>query len=42
MTIIHANDPTPWFLSQLYEAREDVTGRITEASTNAQVLRAIR
>lgn len=42
MTIIHANDPTTQFLSQLYETREDVNCRITEASTNVQVLRAIR
>lgn len=42
MIIIHANDPTTQFLSQLYETREDVTCRITEASTNVQVLRAIR
>lgn len=42
MTIIHATDPTTQFLSQLYETREDVTCRITEASTNAQVLHAIR
>lgn len=42
MTIIHANDPTTQFLSKLYETREDMTCRITEASTNAQVLHAIR
>ena len=42
MTILHANDPTTQFLSLLYETRDDVTCRITETSTNAQVLRAIR
>ena len=42
MTIIHANDPTTQFLSLLYETRDDVTCRITEASTNAQVFQAIR
>ena len=42
MIVIHANDPTTRFLSQLYEKREDVTCRIAETSTNAQVLRAIR
>jgi len=42
MIVIHANDPTTQFLSQLYETREDVTCRITEASTNTQVLRAIQ
>ena len=42
MTIIHANDPTTQFLSLLYETRDDVTCRITESSTNAHVLRAIR
>lgn len=42
MIVIHANDPTTQFLSQLYETREDVTCRITEASTNTQVFRAIQ
>ena len=42
MTILHANDPTTQFLSQLYETRDDVTCSITETSINAQVLRAIR
>lgn len=42
MTIVHANDPTTRFLSQLYEQRGDVTAHITEASTKAAVQRAIR
>lgn len=42
MTIIHANDPTTKFLSQLYEAREDVSAHIDESSTNAHVRNAIR
>ena len=41
MTVIHANDPTTRFLSQLYELREDVSLRITETSTNGAVRRAI-
>ena len=41
MTIIHANDPTTQFLSQLYEKREDISARITESSTNGAVQRAI-
>lgn len=42
MTIIHANDPTTKFLSQLYETREDVSAHIDESSTNAHVRNAIR
>lgn len=42
MTIIHANDPTTKFLSQLYEMREDVAAHIDESSTNADVRNAIR
>lgn len=42
MTIIHANDPTTQFLSLLYDGREDITHRVTEASTNSQVVRALR
>ena len=41
MTVIHANDPTTQFLSQLYEQREDISARITESSTNGAVQRAI-
>lgn len=42
MTVIHANDPTTKFLSYLYERRQDVSARITEASTNSDIQRAIR
>ena len=42
MTIIHANDPTTKVLSYLYEQRQDIIARITEASTNGAILRAIR
>ena len=42
MTIIHANDPTTKFLSQLYEAREDVSAHIDESITNAHVRNVIR
>lgn len=42
MIVIHANDPTTKVLSLLYEQREDLSVRITEASTNAAVQRAIR
>lgn len=42
MTIIHANDPTTQFLSQIYEQRKDVSAHITETSTNSDVMRAIR
>ena len=42
MTIIHANDPTTRFLSLLYNQREDIKARITEKSTNMDVIRAIR
>lgn len=42
MTIIHANDPTTKVLSYLYERRQDVSARITEASTNSDIQRAIR
>ena len=42
MTVIHANDSTTAFLSQLYEEREDLRTRITESATNSDVIRAIR
>lgn len=42
MIIIHANDPSTQFLSLLYETRDDVSCRITESSTNSQVVRALR
>lgn len=42
MIVIHATDPTTQFLLPLYEAREDLRCRITETSTNTQVVRAIR
>jgi len=42
MTIIHANDPTTQFLSQLYSERGDVSMHITEGSTHSAVVRAIR
>ena len=42
MTIIHANDPTTRFLSLLYNQREDIKARITEKSTNMDVILAIR
>lgn len=42
MIIIHANDPSTKFLSLLYETRDDVSCRITESSTNSQVVRALR
>lgn len=42
MIVIHASDPTTGFLSLLYEQREDVSVRITEADTNSAVQRAIR
>ena len=42
MTIIHANDPTTKVLSYLYELRQDISARITEASTNSDIQRAIR
>lgn len=42
MTIIHANDPTTKVLSYLYEQRQDISARITEASTNGDIQRAIR
>lgn len=42
MTVIHANDPTTKSLSYLYERRQDVSARITEASTNSDIQRAIR
>ena len=42
MTVIHANDPTTKVLSYLYERRQDVSVRITEASTNSDIQRAIR
>ncbi len=42
MTVIHANAPTTKFLSYLYERLQDVSARITEASTNSDIQRAIR
>lgn len=42
MTVIHANDPTTKVLSFLYEQRQDISARITEASTNSEIQRAIR
>lgn len=42
MTVIHPQDPTTNVLSRLYEAREDVTMRITEKCTNSEVKDAIR
>ena len=42
MTIIHANDPTTKVLSYLYEQRQNISARITETSTNGDILRAIR
>ena len=42
MTVIHANDPTTQFLSVLYDTREDLISHVTEASTNSDVIRAIR
>ncbi len=42
MTVIHANDPTTSFLSQLYDQREDLKAHLTELSTNGAVQRAIR
>jgi hypothetical protein len=42
MTVIHANDPTTKVLSYLYEQRQDISARITEASTNGDIQRAIR
>lgn len=41
MTVIHANDPTTKVLSYLYDQRQDIFARITEASTNGDVQRAI-
>ena len=41
MTVIHANDTTTSFLSQLYELREDVLVRVTEEFTKGAVRRAI-
>jgi len=42
MTVIHANDPTTKVLSQLYEQRQNISVRITEANTNGDIQRAIR
>ena len=42
MTVIHANDPTTKVLSHLYEQRQDISARITEASTNGDIPRALR
>ena len=42
MTIIHANDPTTKVLTLLYEQRENISARITEAGTNSDIQRAIR
>ena len=42
MTVIHANDPTTKVLSHLYEQRQDISARITEASTNGDIQRALR
>ena len=41
MTVIHANDPTTKVLSHLYEQRQDISARITEASTNGDIQRAL-
>lgn len=42
MIIIHANDPSSQFLSLLYETGDNVSYRITESSTNSEVVRALR
>lgn len=42
MVVIHANDPTTSFLSQLYEQREDISVHIKESDTKSAVQRAIR
>ena len=42
ITVVHANDPTTQFLSNLYKSRTDVISHITETSSNVDVIRAIR
>lgn len=42
MTVIHANDPTTKVLSLLYEGRDDVSARMTEANTKGAIRRALR
>lgn len=42
MTIIHADDPTTRFLSVMYESRQDAFCRVTEQSTNSDVIRSLK
>ena len=42
MTVVHSSDPTTQVLTLLYESRKDVACRITEASGNGAVVRALR
>ena len=42
MTVVHSSDPTTQVLTLLYKSRRDVVCRITEASGNGAVVRALR